>query len=277
MNNQGLAKRIKSIREGLGKSQEEFGQLFDPPAPKSAVSRWEHGGSPNKRRLAIIAKLGNISVDELINGSLDETIAEIIDEAGYLYSEYLTAVSKGTVEDFITGSFANRTLLRNYADFFKCLDVDSYVPFPVIPENGQNISKEQRKQLMDQYYDDNFNAALRYCIQYAIARVKSRGRGANNKTLIVRFMANAADNHLLGETDTNDGVFTIANNGLDNIRNKLYSVTNIPNTDSGTSKEVAGNVDPELFNSILALIDNAQDQLDDMYSSYFGEDDDEKI
>ncbi|MEE6635316.1 helix-turn-helix domain-containing protein [Limosilactobacillus pontis] len=81
MKNDGLGKRIKSIREELGKNQTEFGELFEPTAPKSAVSRWEHGGSPNKRRLKRIAELGEVSVDYLINGpSLsDDEIDKILD------------------------------------------------------------------------------------------------------------------------------------------------------------------------------------------------------
>ena len=72
MANKDLGKRIKEIRLKLVKSQEEFGNLFDPPAPKSAVSRWEHGGSPNKKRLKKIAKLGQTTVDYLLNGSSDD-------------------------------------------------------------------------------------------------------------------------------------------------------------------------------------------------------------
>lgn len=64
-----MGNRIKAIRKSLGKSQEEFGQLFDPPAPKSSVSYWENGGGPNKRRLKKIAELGGVSVEYLINGS----------------------------------------------------------------------------------------------------------------------------------------------------------------------------------------------------------------
>lgn len=64
-----MGKRIKAIRKMLGKSQEEFGQLFDPPAPKSSVSYWENGGGPNKKRLKKIADLGGVTPAYLINGS----------------------------------------------------------------------------------------------------------------------------------------------------------------------------------------------------------------
>lgn len=75
--NQGLGKRIKAIRKKLGKNQEEFGAMFTPPAPKSVVSRWEHGGSPNKKRLAEIADIGNVSVDFLVNGSNHLTLTDM--------------------------------------------------------------------------------------------------------------------------------------------------------------------------------------------------------
>lgn len=68
MANTNMGERIKKIRLKLGKNQEEFGKLFDPPAPKSAVSRWEHGGNPNKKRLKKISELGDVSVDYLVNG-----------------------------------------------------------------------------------------------------------------------------------------------------------------------------------------------------------------
>ena len=64
-----MGRRIKAIRKILGKSQEEFGQLFDPPAPKSSVSYWENGGGPNKKRLKKIADLGGVTPAYLINGS----------------------------------------------------------------------------------------------------------------------------------------------------------------------------------------------------------------
>ena len=58
---------IKLIRKQLGLTMEEFGELFDPPASQSIVSRWESGISiPNNRRLKRIADLGNVTVADLI-------------------------------------------------------------------------------------------------------------------------------------------------------------------------------------------------------------------
>lgn len=62
-----ISQRIKIIRLSLGKNKREFGEIFDPPASDSIVSRWEADKSiPNAERLKKIADLGNISVDELL-------------------------------------------------------------------------------------------------------------------------------------------------------------------------------------------------------------------
>lgn len=75
MNNEqkiSLGKRIHNIRLSLGLSLNEFAKLVDPngKAQSGTVANWEKGrNAPNKKRLARIAKLGNISVDELLNNN----------------------------------------------------------------------------------------------------------------------------------------------------------------------------------------------------------------
>lgn len=59
---------IKSIRQSLGETLEEFGKRFG--ATKGNVSLWESDSSlPNNERLKQIANLGNITVDELLNNN----------------------------------------------------------------------------------------------------------------------------------------------------------------------------------------------------------------
>ena len=64
--------KVKKIRLSLGKSQEEFGQLFNPPAAKSAVCRWEKGHGARKGRLKKIAKLAGVPVESLCPDLLTE-------------------------------------------------------------------------------------------------------------------------------------------------------------------------------------------------------------
>ncbi|MGV3010705.1 helix-turn-helix domain-containing protein [Streptococcus pluranimalium] len=59
--------RIKSIRQEKGMTLEEFGKLFG--AGKGLVSRWENGLSlPNAERLKSIAKIGDMTVNQLLHG-----------------------------------------------------------------------------------------------------------------------------------------------------------------------------------------------------------------
>lgn len=73
-----VGQRIKSIRINKGMTLEEFGKLFK--ATKSNVNSWENGVSlPNKERLKTISKIGNISINELLYGSITEIIENNID------------------------------------------------------------------------------------------------------------------------------------------------------------------------------------------------------
>ncbi|MGF3113122.1 helix-turn-helix domain-containing protein [Facklamia sp. P9177] len=70
-----VGRRIKEIRFSLGETAEVFGKHFDPPANRGLVSGWENGRYlPNPERLSIISELANISVDQLLYGSLEEYI-----------------------------------------------------------------------------------------------------------------------------------------------------------------------------------------------------------
>lgn len=70
-----VGKRIFNIRNSLNLTLEQFGKLDNLKASKSIVLRWENGTSlPNRSRLETIAKLGNMTVNELLFGSIDEFI-----------------------------------------------------------------------------------------------------------------------------------------------------------------------------------------------------------
>ncbi len=66
---QNIASNINSMRNELGKTLEEFGELFD--AGKSNVSKWEKGLSvPNIKRLNEMAYVADVTVYEFINESI---------------------------------------------------------------------------------------------------------------------------------------------------------------------------------------------------------------
>lgn len=70
-----VGKRILDIRDNMKLNLEDFGKIFN--AEKSNVSKWERGLSlPNRARLEKIAKLGDMSVNELLYGSVEEFVRE---------------------------------------------------------------------------------------------------------------------------------------------------------------------------------------------------------
>lgn len=82
-----FGERVRSIRLSLGMSQEKFGLKMENkrrkenPANKAIVSSWERGISiPSPYRLVRIAELGNIPIDELLYGSIEEFITRVANE-----------------------------------------------------------------------------------------------------------------------------------------------------------------------------------------------------
>lgn len=68
IDNVAVGSRIKSIRLDKGATMEEFGKAFN--TSKGTVNNWEKGRNlPNKENLLKIAKIGNISVEQLLYGS----------------------------------------------------------------------------------------------------------------------------------------------------------------------------------------------------------------
>lgn len=263
MKNSNLGERIKKIRLKLGKSQEEFGKIFNPSAPKSAVSRWEHGGYPNKKRLAKIAKLGGISVDELINGTLEEVMSDILNEAYSLYYEYLEVTRNGSWEDFVSRGEDNKSDLRNYSSLFTFLQYDSYIPYPITKKNRDTISKEEKEELINKYNHDNLIAGLEYCGRETIKKAQTLNISSKNRSSLIRLLAEVGEQHFSGETPTNDGALSVVNSGLDDIRNKLWSLTHGLDLTKDRPQEVKYDtkITPAFLKELNLIIDKAQEDI----------------
>ncbi|MBF0714666.1 helix-turn-helix domain-containing protein [Gemelliphila palaticanis] len=71
--------RIKQLRLNKGYTLEEFGKLFG--ASKGNIQQWENGKSlPNKDRIKRISKLADITVNELLYGSVEEFVKNNYDD-----------------------------------------------------------------------------------------------------------------------------------------------------------------------------------------------------
>ncbi|HEL1702410.1 TPA: helix-turn-helix transcriptional regulator [Streptococcus suis] len=76
-NNVQVGERIKQIRLSLGESMEKFGERFE--TSKGTVNNWEKGRNlPNKENLKKISELGQMTVNELLYGNVNNLIESIL-------------------------------------------------------------------------------------------------------------------------------------------------------------------------------------------------------
>ena len=79
INKRDVGLRIRSIRKDRGMTLDDFGDLLNPQASDSIVSRWERGVSlPSNERTKQIAELGEISVEELLYGDITNYVDNMI-------------------------------------------------------------------------------------------------------------------------------------------------------------------------------------------------------
>ena len=83
--------KMTHLRKINGYTQSEFAQLCG--VSRQTVYKWESGKAlPDIRKVAVILKLYNVTLDELINDDVD------IDEDGYSVANTLSA-RKGSADD----------------------------------------------------------------------------------------------------------------------------------------------------------------------------------
>ena len=76
-----VGRRISDIRFSKGLTLEQFGKLDNLNAKKNTVWAWEECVClPNKKRLEIIAKIGNITLNELLYGDTEKDIEELYEK-----------------------------------------------------------------------------------------------------------------------------------------------------------------------------------------------------
>lgn len=140
-----VGKRIRSIRNQLGMTTDVFGKLFNTPASKGTVSKWENGHYlPNNERLKQIAKIGEISVDELLYGEKGIIIKQAMKDA---VLEFLADGSVERKSEYENNRDRYDSLLENLEQKFK--DVVMYssenLYFDVRKETLKNLELEYIK------------------------------------------------------------------------------------------------------------------------------------
>lgn len=261
MRNKELANRIKLIRLSKGLSQEQFGELFSPVAARSIVSRWESGNSvPNAERLKKIASLGGISVEELINGSIDDLIEKVSDYIYLMYCEHfdgydfpITKIGKEIWSKLNfhkdTSEYKDQRLVAAF-DIIFVINADNY-----------NVHSDE----VNKNYKLNMKKGLDYCSD----RVALEFKGSSVTNLSVeRILAHfkfAADDHFYGYTPTNEGLVTVLR---DEINEGSLKIDSIANVDVDPSLSSVPKINKSFYKELKELINNTNDKLTELYNKY---------
>ncbi|MEN3242850.1 helix-turn-helix transcriptional regulator [Fructilactobacillus sanfranciscensis] len=219
MNNEqkiSLGKRIHNIRLSLGLSLNEFAKLVDPygKAQSGTVANWEKGrNAPNKKRLARIAKIGDISVDFLLNGFTSEKDKE--------FEELRKKIENGTITK-------DNDLSENDKKIAKEKNIDFNIML-------NDYSRNQINQVLDTFSNENVKkifssssadlSVFIYGISFFISAIKNKTFSPTD-TKILTELETLQDIIKILLLDPNENDKKILLNELKTINNKLDKLLN---------------------------------------------------
>lgn len=144
VNKSTVASNIRRVRQELGLSMDEFASRIDDRAKSGTVSNWETGKNlPNNERLKKIADLGNITIDELLYGSKEDYVHQVI-------ADY--AAAKGDTVDLMAEKLILLDIVVHYPDVYSQKDtiIDKYSS--IVYGNQGSMSSEAFFDLYERSY-----------------------------------------------------------------------------------------------------------------------------
>lgn len=258
--NKELGNRIKQIRLNLGKSQEEFGRLFDPPAPKSAVSRWEHGGNPNKTRLKKISELGHIPLNELIHGSLFNAVNNM---ANLLYNEFFNYEEHMSKDGNDVRTYAVECAQRNTNSRLRYEDMGEFFSYVSLA-----------------IYDKNLDDIFDYYVSYVYKEAVLQHINPSDSISILRIFVDVAKRHTVGYERDNAGLIDSTIENLSELssevnsfvygvdREKAHQYFNDPSRPINYYVELPNSIDKSLFKDIQNAIANTEKEIKKIAKKY---------
>lgn len=131
-----IGSRIRSIRNSLDLDQKEFASKIGSTV--SALSNWENGRNKPKSKIAErIAELGNMSVSQLMGGSLEEYAKEILLNNIILKGSLYDLVIEYLIVSSDLGKFMDGVLLNDDGSF-----MDQMKAFQIIEETKNEAALE---------------------------------------------------------------------------------------------------------------------------------------
>ncbi|WP_052951361.1 helix-turn-helix domain-containing protein [Levilactobacillus brevis] len=264
--NENLSKMIKSTRISMKMTQEEFGKQFTPPAAKSIVSRWEKAQSvPSTDRLLKISQLSGYSVDELLYGTLQHAISELMLEAIRKVHSFFEGRSYNPTE-FIEQASNTRenVFFQDMFDFVQFKE-NSYFGTPrvsrkIMDKNAKDITENEQKKI-DDFFSKEYLAGCEYLYNRTYKICKKIGIRSYEKEKIMHILAREAELKFNDIERTDEGLVLYVTSELDELyASKIPSFIYSTNAE-GENVRLGSEINTDLENKISDMIANLSEQI----------------
>ncbi|MDT2842878.1 helix-turn-helix domain-containing protein [Vagococcus lutrae] len=267
-----LGSQIKTIRLSLGMNQEQFGELFEPIANKSIVSRWEKGQSiPSAERLKIISDVSNTPIEELIYGNLKDTLFSIVKEADSVFEKYNFINYDKIITDFKDHNKVREKQLLFSLGAFKH---ENYFNTP--RPKSLRVEKEKRTpqdiEEINKYYIDEDIKGTELIVKSALNNPKILSLKPQDKSDLIEVLVESAERLFNDETYDNEGTINfVLNRVSDLFESELPNfTTTIVKYGQKEKSVLREDINPELIedlDKLYSYIDNYMNELDMKYTS----------
>lgn len=259
-----LSNTILQTRKNLGKTQEEFGNLFHPKANKGNISKWEKGKSiPSDERLDEISKLSGYSKEELLNGSLKYKIQSLISFAlSYSADKYNSDLKKEM-------SYENKSFLRAASEINSLFLYDSFVRYPkgFRVKDFNNLTQKEN-EVLSNYFSQNIEEAEKYYLKLSLERAKGAGVSPKDRNILMFIIRDVVENHFAEYTPDNKGLLNLVRNSIEDIyADKIYKLIYVVNREH-RSVRVAKNINPSLEKQINNILYDTEKKIDKLYKEF---------
>lgn len=158
-----IGNRIRKIRTSLQMDQKQFSEIINTTV--SALSNWENGrNKPNMEKLKRIAQLADISVEELLYGTIfrqrfNEYWTQLINNKEYCINNVVDTSNEYCINNVIDTS--NEYFIKNVVDTSKEDYKIDQKEFEYIKSNKEKLYDIFYKNILEYGYNDNDNNNIR--------------------------------------------------------------------------------------------------------------------
>lgn len=247
----GLGNRIEDIRRAKGMNKTEFGALFG--ASGSLVNKWEKSTVvPNEERLVKISEFGDISLNDLLYGSLENVIYDIMSDVVKL-KRINIPVSDLTSKE---GELLKRIEMVVFSSFRRKQFHESQYWNNDIDFNS--LSDSDKRELINKRRVEE-HELIQHLINISVVECEEKNVSVSNRIGILECMENAIRRYAYEEEYTTEGLINFLYSALDYALMDAVSYVFLPNSEVERSS-----VDSEISEKAFSIVTNAMNELDEL-------------